>query len=283
MRGFLMIKNNPLVTVIIPTYNRVNFISRAIDSVLNQTYSNIELIIVDDGSIDGTKDLIREKYPMAIYEYISNSGVSAARNVGIKKASGVYIAFLDSDDEWLEKKVQKQIELLNESNYRWCHGEERWIRKGARVNQKKIHQKSGGDIFNRSVHLCLVSPSTVVLEKKLLEEFNGFDESFTVCEDFDLWLRILEKYPIGFVKDEVIIKYGGHDDQLSAKFKAMDIFRIKTYQKLLEKKSLSVERKQEVLVIAQKKCEILITGYEKHGHHEKATEVKNILSGLSNY
>ena len=149
-------------------------------------------------------------------------------------SKGELVAFLDSDDEWMPKKIDLQLKSLSQTNLRWVHGEERWIRKGSEGKPKKVHKKSGGDIFNRSLHLCLISPSTVLMEKSILEEFNGFDESFTVCEDFDLWLRILTLYEIDFVSEEVIYKYGGHEDQLSAKYKAMDEFRLKTYKKLVE-------------------------------------------------
>lgn len=265
-----MNKNYPLVSVIIPTYNRANVLARALKSVLRQTYDNLEIIVVDDGSTDETEQLILKKFPQINFIKTENKGVSAARNLGVEKSSGEYIAFLDSDDEWMPEKIQKQIEMLTLEGWRWVHGEERWIRNGVRVNQKKIHQKSGGDIFNRALHLCLISPSTVVLEKKLFWDFNGFDEKFIVCEDFDLWLRILSKHEIGFVQDEVIFKYGGHEDQLSAKFKAMDEFRIWTYEKILKTLQLSDERKDELLKVADKKCEILITGYQKHGHETKA-------------
>jgi len=261
---------SPLVSVVIPTFNRENVLGRAISSVIKQSYQNIELIVVDDGSTDNTAKLVKEQFPQTKYFKTINKGVSAARNYGVKKSLGEYIAFLDSDDEWMPKKIQKQLDEIQRQGVRWIHGEERWIRNGVRVNQKKIHQKSGGDIFNRSLHLCLISPSTVMLEKSLFEEFNGFDESFIVCEDFDLWLRILFKYPIGFVTKEVIFKYGGHEDQLSAKYKAMDEYRVKTYEKLISLHQITNERRSELMMIADRKCKILISGYRKHGHYQKA-------------
>ena len=266
-------KNSALVSVIVPTYNRAHTLKRAIDSVYKQTYKNIELIVVDDGSVDNTEKVINEKFEKIIYIKTTNKGVSAARNKGIEISRGKYICFLDSDDEWLSNKVEKQITLMENSSFRWVHGEERWIRNGVRVNPRKVHKKSGGDIFIRSLHLCLISPSTVLLEKDLLLEFNGFDENYLVCEDFDLWLRILLKFEIGFISDELIIKYGGHNDQLSARYKAMDDFRIKTFEKLLDDEDLSDERKRELVKVALKKCDILISGYQKHGHLEKASKM----------
>lgn len=272
--SFLMPENNPLVSVIIPTYNRANVISRALSSVNNQSYEHIEIIVVDDGSTDNTEKLMEREFPLIHYFKTENKGVSAARNLGVSHASGKYIAFLDSDDEWMPKKIEKQVYYMENNKLLWVHGEERWIRNGIRVNQKKVHQKSGGDIFNRSLHLCLVSPSTVMIEKKLLVETGGFDERFTVCEDFDLWLRLLINHEVGFISDELIFKYGGHEDQLSAKFKAMDEYRIMTYEKLVLTKLLTEERLNELKEIALKKCDILIAGYTKHGHSAKADQIK---------
>ncbi len=266
--------NSPLVSVIIPTFNRSYVIAKAINSVLNQQYKNIELIVIDDGSVDQTNELMRSDFSNIHYIKTDNNGVSAARNLGVTHANGKYIAFLDSDDEWMPKKVEKQVDFLESGNLRWVHGEERWIRNGVRVNQKKIHQKAGGDIFNRSLHLCLISPSTVMMEKKLFIESGGFDEGFIVCEDFDLWLRLLINHEIGFISDELICKYGGHEDQLSAKFKAMDEYRIMAYEKLVQMKQLGPTRLNELKKVALRKCDILIVGYTKHGHIEKADNIK---------
>lgn len=266
--------NKPLVSVIIPTFNRCHVIPRAINSVLNQKYKNIELIVIDDGSSDQTEKLMREEFFANKYIKTDNNGVSAARNLGVNHANGKYIAFLDSDDEWMPKKVEKQVDFLESGEHRWVHGEERWIRNGVRVNQKKIHKKSGGDIFNRSLHLCLISPSTVMMEKNLFIESGGFDERFIVCEDFDLWLRLLINHEIGFISDELIYKYGGHEDQLSAKFKAMDEYRIMAYEKLVRTKQIGQDRVNELREVALKKCDILIAGYTKHGHFEKAKNIK---------
>jgi len=266
--------NDPLVSVIVPTFNRAHLLGRALDSIKKQTFKSFEVLVVDDGSFDYTAKLVRESYPEFKLLKIKNSGVSAARNVGIHESRGKYIALLDSDDEWLPEKLEKQISLFKQSHFRWVHSNERWIRNGTRVNQKKIHKKSGGDIFLRSLHLCLVSPSAVILEKSLLLEVGCFDESFTVCEDFDLWLRILTYCPIGFLEDELILKYGGHEDQLSAKYKAMDEYRVRCYRKLLLEYNLSEVRREEVIKAAIKKCDILINGYKKHGHLESFKKIE---------
>ena len=130
------------VSVIIPTFNRFNLISRAIDSVLSQTIKPFEIIVVDDGSSDNTSTFIKNNYKSVKLIKQKNLGVSKARNVGIKNSSGDWIALLDSDDEWKKNKLEVQIKSLSEYDYySVCHTNEIWIRNGIRVNQKKKTSK----------------------------------------------------------------------------------------------------------------------------------------------
>ncbi len=271
-----MMNSKPLVSVIIPTFNRLEVLKRAILSVENQTYSNIELIVVDDGSSDGTGDFLN-KNSIKFFTLDKNRGVSFARNFGVARSKGEYIAFLDSDDEWLEEKIAKQINFLNKNNFRWCHGEEIWVRNGIRVNPMKKHKKGGGDQFLPSLNLCLISPSTVMMEKSLFDEFGGFKEDFIVCEDYDLWLRILNLYKIGFIEDHLIKKYGGHEDQLSRKYFAMDEYRITTLIYLLENGNLTKDRRVEVGKVLKLKSEILYKGFIKHKNAPKALYYEKLL------
>ena len=143
------------VSVIIPTYNRSSVLSRAIDSVLRQSDRDFELIVVDDGSTDNTKNLIEQYSDQITYIYQDNEGVSAARNLGLKHATGEWVAFLDSDDEWKKKKLEKQIAFIEKNPlFQWSHGNEKWLRNGKHLNQKKIHQKSEA-IFLRDLSTCV--------------------------------------------------------------------------------------------------------------------------------
>ena len=274
--------NGPLISVIIPTFNRSLLLQRAINSVLKQTYENFELIIVDDGSTDNTseivKDIIKRKTKQElVYIEQKNEGVSSARNNGVRRSRGEWIAFLDSDDEWLVKKLELQVNFIKNNANHWVHGEEVWIRNGKRVNQKKIHQKSGGDIFRSSLALCLVSPSTVMIHRELFIISGGFNEEFIVCEDYDLWLRLALEHEVGFIKDPLINKYGGHEDQLSQKFKAMDYWRVKSMFQILQSRKLSESKRSILLNVLQRKSHILLNGYEKHNNMKNYDEVLSWL------
>ena len=261
----------PKVSVIIPSYNRAGFLEEAIESVLSQDYENFELIVVDDGSTDETRNIVKEYAERITYLYQDNSGVSCARNMGIKRSSGEYIAFLDSDDKWLPNKLSCQIEFFAANTHALiCHTEEIWIRKGIRVNPMKKHKKYSGMIFEQVLPLCIVSPSSVMIKRDLFFEKIGlFDESLPACEDYDLWLRIAARYPIYLIETPLIIKRGGHDDQLSGKFMGIDRFRIKALVKILESGVLSREQYEASLKELKKKCTIYGNGCIKRGRKEE--------------
>ena len=257
--------NSFSISVVIPTFNRLIYLERAIKSVLNQTISVNEIIIVDDGSDDGTSEFIHSNYPNLKYIFQSNSGVSAARNTGIKAASSNWIAFLDSDDAWVTNKIQKQItelELNPEMNF--CHSNEIWIRNGKEIKQKNTHKKFGGFIFDKCLDKCRISPSTVICRKSLLIKLNGFDEDLAICEDYDLWLRITSNNPVIYIEKPLIIKYGGHQDQLSRNSEGIESYHIKSLEKLLMQDFPSEHRiAMENMLI--NKLKIYANGAKKRG------------------
>jgi glycosyltransferase involved in cell wall biosynthesis len=259
------------VSVIIPTYNRAEKVLRAISSVLSQTYEDFELIVIDDGSDDHTREgLSRFKDHILLLNHTENMGVSAARNSGIEKARGEFIAFLDSDDQWMPEKLEVQIDFFRENpDIVACQTEEIWIRKGIRVNPKNRHLKPSGDIFEPSLKLCLVSPSAVMLKRSLLDEVGLFDERFPVCEDYDLWLRISKKYPIYLIKKALVVREGGASDQLSSSLKGMDKFRIQSMLKLLKEGELNRKQIAAVMNELDIKCKIYGEGCLKRGKIEE--------------
>lgn len=269
-----------MVSVIVPTFNRAATLLRALNSVAVQTYREWELLVVDDGSTDGTAEVVRqwlENRNLAdrarLLPPLENQGVSRARNRGAEAARGEWLAFLDSDDEWLPDRLERQMPLTKQ--FKIIHGEEIWIRNGVRVNAMTKHKKSGGRIFTRCVDLCCVSPSAVLVEKNLFHLMSGFREDFPVCEDYELWLRIAARYEIGFVEAPILHKFGGHEDQLSRRYKAMDFFRVKALISHLDSTKITREERIHVAESILKRCQILVQGYRKHGRVDAIPQVED--------
>ena len=271
------------VSVIIPTYNRKHTLKRAIQSVYMQSLPPFEIIVVDDGSNDGTKEWVRQKYPNVKYIYQENSGVSSARNKGIKIARGDWIALLDSDDEWLPNKLSEQINKIKSNlDVKILHSNEIWIRNGVRVNQMKKHKKFGGYIFEKCLDICRISPSSVLLKKEILDDIGTFDESLKVCEDYDLWLRITSKYSVCFLDIPLIKKYGGHSDQLSKAHNGIEFYRIQSLQKILESKILSKSQTLLAINTMVNKMNIYASGLEKRNKTEELSKLKKNIQYWTN-
>ena len=260
--------SQPLVSVIIPTFNRAWCLKEAIDSVLTQTYKNYELIVVDDGSTDKTKGLLSQCKGITVL-YQENQGVSAARNRGIASSKGELIAFLDSDDLWQPEKLATQVAYFGQHHDAMiCQTEEIWIRNGRRIFPKKKHKKESGYFFERSLELCLVSPSAVMMKRQLFNDVGLFDENLPACEDYDLWLRVGAHLPIYLIDEALIIKRGGHADQLSSN-PGLDKYRIQSIQNLLAEGSLSFEQENAAINMLQHKCQIFAAGCQKRGKLEE--------------
>lgn len=273
------------VCLIIPTFNRAAYLPRAIESALKQTRQASEIVVVDDGSTDETRKLIAEQYPAVRYLYQSNSGVSAARNAGVNIASSRWIAFLDSDDEWLPHKLERQYQSwLKEPEHKIIHSDEIWIRKGVRVNKPEKYRSMGGDIFDQCLSHCAISPSSVVLEKSLFLGSGGFDERLPVCEDYDLWLKISAQYNVLLCDEPLLQKHAGHRDQLSMGQGAMDRYRVRALHDLLVNEKvnsiLDDTQKKKVQSVLKRKCEILKSGAAKRGNAEILQLVNPILNSL---
>ncbi len=259
--------SSPKVSVIIPTYNRLWALPEAIKSVFEQTSSSFELIIVDDGSTDGTEVWVRENHPSAKYIKKENGGVSSARNRGIGESRGRYIAFLDSDDRWLPEKLERQIEVM-ELGHAVCHTDEIWIRNQKRVNPRNKHKKYSGDIFLKSLPLVIISPSSVMIKREVFDEIGLFDENLFACEDYDMWLRLTSRHPVYFIDEPLIIKYGGHDDQLSKKYWGLDILRIYALEKILNDNLEGDDRIEAVIREIIKKSKIIRKGAQNRVNKE---------------
>ena len=256
------------ISIVIPTFNRIGSLPRALDSALNQTYQPSEIIVVDNGSSDGTTKLLRERYPSIRLLIEKKLGVSAARNKGIRHSKFQWIALLDSDDAWDKTKLEKQKNALasSQDHFRLVHTDEIWIRNGNKFNQMKKHQKFGGDIFNNCLSLCCISPSSVLINKNIFKEVGYFDESLPVCEDYDLWLKICSQEKILFINQKLTLKYGGHKDQLSKTYWGMDRFRIKSLENLILNYKLKPDQKINAIKTIVKKLKIIVNGAYKRNN-----------------
>lgn len=262
-----------LVSVIVPTRNRAAMVREAVESVLAQKGAPFEVIVVDDGSEDDTMRVL-EAYNNAvrILRRESPGGVSAARNAGLMVARGEWIAFLDSDDLWLPGKLRAQLDYFrNQPAMRICQTDEIWIHKGRRRNPKRYHAKPSGRCFERLLERCLVSPSAVMMHRSLFEDVGLFDESLPACEDYDMWLRIGCRHPIGLVPKPLVIKRGGHADQLSATLPALDRFRLRALAKLLETEDLSPVQRAQTTDMLRRKALIYASGCLKRGKAHEAS------------
>lgn len=268
----------PFFSVIIPTFNRMGFLEKAVESVLSQTFDNLELIVVDDGSTDETGEFISSCSDKRLkYLYQTNSGVSKTRNKGLSEAKGLFIAFLDSDDYWLKVKLEKiKKEIDSSPGTKVFHTEEVWYRRGELLNQKRKHKKPSGYVYQDALPLCCISISTCVIKKDVFEKIGTFDEDFEACEDYDFWLRATNEYEVKLLPEYLTIKDGGRPDQLSSKVWGLDRFRIKALDKMLSSGILSKEAYKVTFREFEKKCRIFSSGCEKHGKKEEASHYKDL-------
>ncbi|WP_321403074.1 glycosyltransferase family A protein [Maridesulfovibrio sp.] len=277
-----MVKDTPKVSVIIPTYNRAAQICRAVDSVLAQTFNDFECMVVDDGSTDDTAERLADYADPRLRVFRQeNMGVSAARNNGIARSGGDLIALLDSDDEWLADKLEKQIPFMEKGGFEISQTDEIWIRKGKRVNQCKKHEKPEGYFFDRSLAMCMVSPSCVIFSRKFWDELGPFDEKMPACEDYDLWLRAGLKYPVGLLRERLTVKHGGRPDQLSNSVECLDLYRIYAIVKLIHSGDISGKEKSLALDELQRKAGFYIGGCRKRGRDEQAAKIERLVEDMA--
>ena len=267
------------VSVIIPTYNRARLLPRCLDSALSQELQPLEIILVDDGSTDSTRDLVRRDYPGVKLISQANQGVSAARNAGIRAAAGDWLAFLDSDDAWLPGKLRRQMQTVQaDRDVNIVHTDEIWIRNGVRVNPHLKHRKYGGFIFKRCLPLCVISPSAVMIHRRVFERVGLFDETLPVCEDYDLWLRTCARMPVAFIREPLITKYGGHDDQLSTRYRGMDRYRIRSLDRILNEVELEPSDRKAAIDTLVGKIRIYLNGARKHNNRDFVPECEKLLA-----
>ncbi len=266
----------PLVSVIIPTYNRAGLVAEAVASVAAQTFRDFEIVVVDDGGTDDTPEVLAAGPAVRLLRHASRRGVAAARNTGVAAARGQWLAFLDSDDLWLPDKLARQIFWLeSQPGVLICQTDETWVRRGVRVNKPRSHRQAGGRIFLPSLARCLISPSAVVLHRRLWADHGGFDETLAAAEDYDLWLRLTWRYEVALVDEPLVVKRGGHADQLSTQW-GIDRFRIRALVKLLAEPDLPSPYARAAREMLTAKCAIYAQGCGKRGKTAEAAYYRDL-------
>jgi glycosyltransferase involved in cell wall biosynthesis len=209
--------------------------------------------------------------------------VSAARNLGIEMAQAELLAFLDSDDVWMPHKLERQLARLRTTQDKICHTEEIWIRHGRRVNPKKRHHKPEGWVFEACLPLCAISPSSAMVHRSVFDDMGGFDESYAVCEDYELWLRLSTRYRVSLVTEPLIMKFGGHEDQLSRRYWGMDRWRVRAlYSRILDL-TLRREWREAAFDEMQRKLKVLIQGYSKRGREATVRELADFGEAVARW
>jgi glycosyltransferase involved in cell wall biosynthesis len=274
----------PFFSIIIPTYNREKFLKIALNSVFYQSFSDFELIVIDDGSTDNTARVVQSiKDSRLHYHVYEHAGVSAARNIGITRAQGEFICFLDSDDRFRKEKLEVTHYYIKKMpEYKIFHTDEIWYRSHQLLPQKIYHAKPTGFVFENALKLCCVSISTVAIKKDVFNAIGTFDESMPVCEDYDFWLRVTAQFLIYLIPYHLTIKEGGHPDQQSFKYPAMDKFRIYAIEKILKNGTLSDKQRKLAVEELKNKCSIYIQGARKRKKMDDVAHFTKLVDSFKN-
>ena len=220
----------PLVSVIIPTYNRAAYLQKALQSVKEQTYQPLEIIVIDDGSTDDTRIMLEGCEVQLRYIYQENKGISGARNTGIRNANGEYVAFLDSDDYWVPEKTAQQVALFKQHpEYGLVASRCASIRLDGSYRERNRPGRSGWileDLFKAN----FIRTSAAMVKKECFENIGLFDEELKECEEYDLWLRIAAQYPMGFI-DKSLAVYVDNPEGMSTDSLTGRLYRLKVLEK----------------------------------------------------
>ena len=283
----------PTVSVIIPTFNRYGMLIDAISSVSHQTFRNFELIVVDDGSDDKTRNLptvdVEAAYPESgtpappheppdggfRYVRIEHTGMpGAVRNAGAKVARGQYIAFLDSDDVWLPEKLSLQIAQMQKGGA-LSHTRELWLRDGRTISQSSQRHKRRGKLLEDSLKKCVIGPSTVMIDRDFYMQSGGFREDIEIAEDYEFWLRLVPYCTVEYIDTALTVKRAGHGDQLTEKYGHIEIFRIHALKKLVDDMYFVGEDQKTARKELSRKCAIYANGARRRGRLEEARKYED--------
>lgn len=246
-----------LVSVVIPVFNRVSTLKDAVESILLCGYGAADIIVTDDGSSIDIEGALRLYFPRAKYIRLDNNlGVSAARNAAIKASDSQYIAFLDSDDLWLPGKLALQINRLAESRLALSHTGEYWYRNGVFIDNDKKLERFGGDIFEKVLDKCRVSPSTMVVRRDVFEKVGLFDERLRVCEDYEFILRASLHYSVDYIPLKFVIKRAVTGGSLSM-IPHIESVRLQILERFINEQPLSDNKRRAVEAEIARKRQIV--------------------------
>lgn len=261
------------VDVVIPAFGRPALLNEAIESVLRQTYSDLSLFVVDDGSPHPIAPQVVFSDPrLKLLRLEKNGGSGPARNYGVAAGTAPLIAFLDSDDLWHPQKLERQVHYLSEhAGCEWLHCNEVWMRGSLEVKQRAEHRKQGGQFLERAFVRCLIATSAVVIRRRFFERHGGFARPFRICQDFELWLRLLADAPVGFLEEALAIKRTGDWVQSSAtpeidRFRVLALHR---FYRQIRRDATAQAYIAPLLSEAGRKSRMLLMGAEKYGNHRR--------------
>jgi glycosyltransferase involved in cell wall biosynthesis len=286
------------VSVIVPTHNRRESVTEALDSIMAQTFREFEIVVTDDGSTDGTPSLIFETLgaeqevieylnqlgPASLkpfshkfssrgvpiqYHYGISRGLSTARNRGIRMARGDYVAFLEADDLWEPTHLEALVAFLSDNPAAHvCRAAERTVRDGrARTSRKPV--ASSGWIFEAALEASPMSPSAVMVRRPCFAECGAFDENLPACDEYDLWVRMTSRYPVHFVQGPVVTRRSTRPDGSSRAW-GWDRYRVYALEKAFQSGHLSPEQRFQVAQEIVRKCERLVDGFRRQKSEERA-------------
>ena len=254
-----------LVSVIIPTFNSKKFIRECIDSVLNQTYKNIEIIVVDDGSNDNTEDYVRNYFKLNNFFYFkkNNGGPASARNFGIKTTKGDFICFLDADDVWLPDKIKVQLDFLIKENMDFCYTRRSDFLSEDGVNNSRVNffKAYSGSVLRKLFWNNFITNSSVMMSRKVVEKcgFLKEDKYLFAIEDYEYWLRVASKFKIYFI-DKPLVYYRIHSSQISNPIKNSDLKISKMFFNLF----LSNELRKDRIIILFVPLKFILSFFKKY-------------------
>lgn len=268
------------ISVVIPTYNRLPFLLTALASVFAQSHLPDEVIVIDDGS-QYTKlsmQALQSTAPIPLtYVSVPHCGKpSRLRNRGCELAQGDLIAFLDDDDIWLPRKLERHHALHSATHVRFSHSREIWVRNGCPISQPPAMHQRSGDLFLSTLHKCIIGPSTMVMERTLFQELGGFNETLEIAEDYEFSIRASLRCSIYYIDEPLIFKIGGHASQLSERYEYIELFRIEALRHVLATVPLTHFQRKSIQDSLVDKYHIWAQGCEKRGKTHEARHYRRL-------